>query len=252
MKYEELKLKIPVESASYNAESRAAVKQITDIFTERLKIGSNKIIVSTNLKQGLPLENINKIAGPLIEAWAGEILVDAMVSGNRYCLENVEIQHRLDMADIVLQFKKQNTVTVANVDVKATSNGIKGSGKSPNITSFSRIRTAYVVDPDYMFIILSLRYSVYSDRDSGTDLSRGIIEITDVNAYDLKFISASDISYNPALGTGQVQIKDIHHVSEQYRTTWEMCQLLDKKYLMSSRRTIEDFIREAGRNGWLQ
>lgn len=86
MKYEELKLKIPVESASYNAESRTAVKQITDIFTERLKTSSNKIIVSTNLKQGLPLENINKIAGPLIEAWAGEILVDAMVSGNRYCL----------------------------------------------------------------------------------------------------------------------------------------------------------------------
>lgn len=73
-----------------------------------------------------------------------------------------------------------------------------------------------------------------------------------MNAYDLKFISASDISYNPALGTGQVQIKDIHHVSEQYRTTWEMCQLLDKKYLRSSRRTIEGFIREAGRNGWLQ
>ena len=69
---------------------------------------------------------------------------------------------------------------------------------------------------------------------------------------DLKFISDADINYNPALGTGQIQIKDIHYVTYQYRTTWEMCQLLDQKYLHSSRRTIEDFYREARKNKWIK
>lgn len=41
----------------------------------------------------------------------------------------------------------------------------------------------------------------------------GVMEIVDYNAYDLKFISDADISYNPALGTGQIQIKDIHYVT---------------------------------------
>ena len=58
--------------------------------------------------------------------------------------------------------------------------------------------------------------------------------------------------YNPALGTGQIQIKDIHYVTYQYRTTWEMCKLLDQKYLHSSRRTIEDFYREATKNQWIK
>ena len=35
------------------------------------------------------------------------------------------------------------------------------------------------------------------------------MEIIDYNAYDLKYIGDSDINYNPALGTGQIQIKDI-------------------------------------------
>ena len=78
------------------------------------------------------------------------------------------------------------------------------------------------------------------------------MEVVDYNAYDLKFISDADISYNPALGTGQIQIKDIHYVTYQYRTTWEMCQLLDQKYLNSSRRTIEDFYREAKKNKWIK
>jgi hypothetical protein len=30
----------------------------------------------------------------------------------------------------------------------------------------------------------------------------GVMEVVGQNAYDLKFISAPDLSYNPALGTG--------------------------------------------------
>ena len=76
--------------------------------------------------------------------------------------------------------------------------------------------------------------------------------MTSHNAYDLKYISDSDINYNPALGTGQIQIKDIHYVTYQYRTTWQFCQLLDSKYLKSSRRTINDFYREAKNNKWIK
>lgn len=80
----------------------------------------------------------------------------------------------------------------------------------------------------------------------------GIMEIVDYHVYDLKFISDVDLNYNPALGTGQIQIKDIHYVSYQYRSTWEFCQLLDAKYLRSSRRTIQDWYREATKNGWIK
>ena len=253
MKYSDLIFKIPQESSTYKEDSKFVVDQIIEILNERKNIGDNKIIINTNLKSGLPLENINKIAGPMIEAWAGEVFSGIRdIDDNKYNLINVETQERLGMADIILQFKKTDRVLVGNVDVKATANDIPNSGKGPNITSFSRIRTAYVVDPDYMFILLSIKHKVYSEKNKNTGLVDGIMEVVDYNAYDLKFISDDDISYNPALGTGQIQIKDIHYVSYQYRTTWEMCQLLDRKYLHSSRRTINDFYREAQRKKWIK
>ena len=253
MKYEDMIFKIPKEADTYREDSDFVLKQIIGILDDRKVMDDNKIIINTNLKLGLPLENINKIAGPMIEAWAGEVFSGIRDNlDNVYSLINVEAQERLGMADIILQFKKGNRVLTGNVDVKATANDIPNSGKGPNITSFSRIRTAYVVDPDYMFIILSIKHKVYSERNKETGLVDGIMEVVDYNAYDLKFISNEDINYNPALGTGQIQIKDIHYVTYQYRTTWEMCQLLDQKYLHSSRRTIEDFYREAKKNKWIK
>lgn len=253
VKYEDLIFKIPQESATYREDSAFVIQQITDILDSRRLANDNKIIINTNLKMGLPLENINKIAGPMIEAWAGEVFAgirDDM--DNDYHLINVETQERLGMADIVLQFRKGASVLTGNVDVKATANDIPNSGKRPNITSFSRIRTAYVKDPDFMFIVLSIRHHVYSERNKDTGLVDGVMEVVGYNAYDLKFMSAADIIYNPSLGTGQIQIKDIHYVTYQYRTTWEMCQLLDQKYLRSSKRTIDDFYKEATENQWIK
>ena len=251
MRYEDLIFKIPQESPTYREDSEFVICQMTAILDARKRVGDNKIIINTNLKMGLPLENINKIAGPMIEAWAGEVFAGIRDnSDNEYQLINVEAQERLGMADIILQFRKSGRVLTGNVDVKATANDIPNSGKGPNITSFSRIRTAY--DPDYMFIILSIKHRVYSERNKQTGLVDGIMEVVDYNAYDLKFISDADINYNPALGTGQIQIKDIHYVTYQYRTTWEMCQLLDQKYLHSSRRSIDDFCREARKNKWIK
>lgn len=253
MKYEDLKLKIPKESNTYKEDSEFAIKQIKSILDEHIKNGDNKIIINTNLKMGLPLENINKLAGPMIEAWSQEVFAGIRdIDNNPYHLINVEAQERLGMADIILQFKKNNNVITANVDVKATADDIENSGKGPNITSFSRIRTAYVQDPDFLFVILSIKHKVYVEKNINTGLMDGIMEIVSHNEYDLKYISESDINYNPALGTGQIQIKDIHYVSIEFRTTWEMCKLLDKKYLNSSRKTIQDFIREANKNGWIR
>ena len=77
------------------------------------------------------------------------------------------------------------------------------------------------------------------------------MEIVDFNAYDLKYISESDISYNPALGTGQIQIKDIHYVTTQIRTTWEFCKLLDKKCI-ASKKGYEQWLKYAIQNGWIK
>lgn len=251
--YHSLKFKIPVESDCYQESSDFVISQILKILDEQKKRNDNKIILNTNLKLGLPLENINKIAGPMIEAWACEVFAGVRDNDfNEYNLINVEAQERLGMADIILQFKKNDKVITGNVDVKATANDIPNSGKSPNITSYSRIRTAYITDPDFIFIILSLKHKVYVSRNNITKLMDGIMEIVDHNAYDLKYLGDEDISYNPALGTGQIQVKDIHYVSRKIRTTWEMCQLLDMKYLHSSKRNIDDFIIEARKNKWIK
>lgn len=80
----------------------------------------------------------------------------------------------------------------------------------------------------------------------------GIMEVVKYNAYDIKYISNSDLSYNPALGTGQLQIRDIHYVNIENRTTWEFCKLLDSKYLSSSKRTFDDWLALATQYGWIK
>lgn len=253
MNYEDFLFKVPVESSDYRENSDFVIQQIESIIKEAIDNQRNKIFINTNLRLGLPMENINKIAGPFVEAWAFEVFYEEFQKQqSEYDLVNVETMTRLNMADVVLQFKKRSTAVVANVDVKATSKDIEKSGKAPNITSYSRIRTAYVKDPDFMFVILSLKHKVYSDRNIATGLMDGVMEVVDFNAYDLKYISALDISYNPALGTGQIQIKDIHYVTRQDRTVWEFCQLLDSKYLRSRDKTIATWEREARKNGWIK
>ena len=105
MKYEDFIFKIPKESPDYKKDSDFVIQQIVDILNERKKLNDNKIIINTNLKSGLPLENINKIAGPMIEAWAGEVFSGIRDNDDHsYHLINVETQKRLGMSDIILQF----------------------------------------------------------------------------------------------------------------------------------------------------
>lgn len=253
--YDDLYLKIPKESEDYIPCSDFVIESVEKIIQKAMDDGNNKIIINTNLKLGIPMENVNKIAGPFIEAWAYErfscILEDI---NNEYKLVNVEAGERLNMADVILQFqilRKRQTSVTAQVDVKATSNDIPNSGKSPNITSFARIRTAYIKDPDYMFIILSIKHRVYSTRDDESMMMMGVMEIVDFNAYDLKFLSSLDISYNPALGSGQLQVRDIHYVTREDKTTWDFCKMLDRKCI-ASRTGYDGWLRYAKQYGWIK
>ena len=255
VEYNKLILKVPQESEDYKECSDFVVSSVEEIIQKAMDEERNKIIINTNLRLGIPMENVNKIAGPFVEAWAHEVFSDVLEDEkNKYRLINVEAGERLNMADVILQFKRkrklQSSVT-ANIDVKATSNDIKRSGKSPNITSFARIRTAYVKDPDYLFVILSIKHKVYSEREHKTKMMMGVMEIVDFNAYDLKYLSSQDISYNPALGSGQLQVRDIHYVSKEIRTTWEFCQLLDKKCL-ASRTGFAGWLRYAKQYEWIK
>lgn len=255
-KYKDLNFKIPEESKDYSEASDFVIKTIEDILARSIKNGDNRIVINTNLRNGLPMENINKIAGPFVEAWAGELFESiAQNDQNEWNLVHSETCPRLGMADIILQFKKKTTfgsVVTANVDSKATAEDLEKSVKSPNITSFARIRSAYIEDADFIFVILSLKHKVYCQKNHKTGLMDGIMEVVKYNAYDIKYISEPDLSYNPALGTGQLQIKDIHYVNLVNRTTWEFCQLLDDKFLSSSKRTFDDWLVLANQNGWIK
>jgi hypothetical protein len=227
---------------------------MSSILQNRLDRGLNKIFIRTNLKRGLPLENINKVAGPFVEAWALEVFEE--INGdpkNPYALIHVEAGARLDPYDIILQFKKRNgneDAITSYVDAKATAEDIPTSGKSPNITSYKRIRSSYVKDPDYLFVILSLKHKVYAEKSGDLGITNGIMEVTSFSTYDIKYLSDRDISYNPSLGTGQIQIRDIHYVSLEVRTAWEFCQLLDRKFISS--KGNDAFVKMATKEGWIK
>ncbi|MGI4791736.1 MAG: hypothetical protein ACRYFS_23185 [Janthinobacterium lividum] len=248
--------KIPVEAPDYKICSDFIIGQISAIMADALSVGNNKIFIHTNLKRGLPLENINKIAGPFVEAWAMEQFENiADIFDNAYKLIYAEAGRRLDAHDIILQFRradKQAGYVSAYVDVKATAEDILSSGKSPNITSYARIRSEYINDPDYIFIVLSLKHRVFSEKQKDTGMTNGIMEVVSYSVYDLKFISEADLSYNPSLGTGQLQIRDIHYVQLVARTTWDFCQMLDAKFMRSRSRGEEGWLLMAKKYGWVK
>lgn len=251
-RYSELNLKEPKQSKHYGDWSNFVISTTKKIIKQQIASGDNKIVINTSLKLGLPMENINKLAGPLIEAWAFKIFSEQL-GKSQFQIVNIEAGERLNMTDIVLQVKRSELeqAIVGNIDVKSTSQDIPTSGKSPNITSFARMRSAYIQDPNFIFIVLSLKHKMYSSKDESTGMINNIMEVIDYNSYDLKHISSSDISYNPALGTGQVQIRDIHYVKEEIRTTFEFCKMLDQK-VIASKKGFDGWYGYAKQNGWIE
>ena len=77
-----LELKKAIDLEKYNEYSEFVTTKLNEIFKELIATGQNQIILNTNLKAGLPMENINKIAGPIMEAWAQEKLLD--IVGNDF------------------------------------------------------------------------------------------------------------------------------------------------------------------------
>jgi hypothetical protein len=92
--------------------SQFILERIEGILNEAISGGANRIIININLRHGLPWKNINKIAGPFVEAWSFEVFQNiANEPNNDYELINVEAKERLYMADITLQFKNQRRIT---------------------------------------------------------------------------------------------------------------------------------------------
>ncbi|MGI2271811.1 hypothetical protein [Staphylococcus cohnii] len=241
------------ESEDYNYISNTIINSINNVFKKAFEQKKTKIIVNTSLKHGLPKENINKIAGPVVEAWTQEIFEEINIDSNNINLIEVNLPTRLDIADLILTFKINGKIITVCCDVKSTSYDIPNSGKSPNITSFTRIRDAYTKNPDFIFLIISIKHRLTTkEKANENKLIDGSFDIMDSHVYDLKYLSDRDLSYNPALGSGQIQARNIHNVSLTTRTSYEFCKLLDQKYLNSSKRTKEDWLREAQKNKWIK
>lgn len=68
----EIIFKIPEENENYPKASDFIISKIDAIMKKSFQEEKNLIFIHTNLKRGLPLENINKVAGPFVEAWALE------------------------------------------------------------------------------------------------------------------------------------------------------------------------------------
>lgn len=137
MAYETHEFKVPQEDEDYSECSHFVLQHCDAIMKDAMDSGRNKICIDTNLKLGLPMENIHRVAGPFVEAWAYEVFAEvAEDDDNRYSLVHVEAGERLNFADVILQFKierKRSSSVTGHVDVKATSSDIANAGKSPNI-----------------------------------------------------------------------------------------------------------------------
>ena len=93
-----MELKKAIDLEKYNEYSEFVTTKLNEIFKELIVTGQNQIILNTNLKAGLPMENINKIAGPIMEAWAQEKLLDIVGNDDDTIKKIIECA-RLDMAD---------------------------------------------------------------------------------------------------------------------------------------------------------
>ena len=60
--------KFPKESALYPKMSDGVCGAIRNIIQEAINSGNNKIFIRTNLKRGLPLENINRVLSDFNQA----------------------------------------------------------------------------------------------------------------------------------------------------------------------------------------
>jgi len=58
------------------------------------------------------------------------------------------------------------------------------------------------------------------------------------------------LNYNSALGTGQLQIRDVHYVEEEKKTVEEFIKMIDDKFIKST--GIDSWLKIAHQNNWLK
>jgi hypothetical protein len=249
-----MSLKMPLESADYWEKSRYVRTRLEKLFNSAIAGGDNEIRITTNLRQGLPLSNVNQLAGAFIEAWAQERL-ELVMKGlegydqGDYQLLAVENGERGGLADIMLRFGRGKQILAADVDVKATAADIPGAGKGPNVTSYAKIRNQYLADPDYIFIILAVEHTVRS-RPLPDGKAESVMKVASCRLFDLKAVADKDLVFNPSLGHGQLQIRQIQHMEVgPKRTTADFCALLDAKYVASKGEAA--LLELAEEKGWL-
>lgn len=246
---------MPAERADYWERSDYVRTRLEKLFNSTLKSGENEIRISTSLRQGLPLSNINQLAGAFIEAWAQERLELVMKGLEGYELDHYQLSavangERGGLADIMLQFKRGKQTLEAGVDVKATASDIPGSGRMPNITSYAKIRNQYLTDPNYIFIVVSFEHAVRNEI-SKDGRGEGVMKISACKVFDLKAVADRDLVFNPALGKGQLQIRQIQHMDVgTKRSTADFCALLDAKYVANKGEAA--FVALAAEEGWLE
>ena len=74
------------------------------------------------------------------------------------------------------------------------------------------------------------------------------MQISNYKVYDIKYVSAKDLNYNPSLGTGRLQIRDIHYVEEERKTTEEFIKIIDDKHVKS--KGVAAWSELAEQHGW--
>jgi len=76
------------------------------------------------------------------------------------------------------------------------------------------------------------------------------MQVTAFHVYDIKYVSAKDLNYNPALGTGQMQIRDIHYVDEERKTAEQFIKMIDDKYIKSN--GLKFWVKLAEKFDWIK
>lgn len=210
---------------TYCEQSKQIQGLIYDIFSKATTDETiNKVLLSTNLKRGLPVKDIHKLAGPLTDEWVYQVLNEiAENPNNKYGIYCVESKDSSSLDDVSFKIKGINETILVDVKSASLEKGNR-AGKSSNLTSFRKIRPHYINNPDSIFIILSVKNGPFIEDD----IRKGFI-MTSFNVFDLKLVKEEELKFNTAMGD-QFQIGNSMKVTQVDRTTSDFINLIDKKY----------------------
>lgn len=238
--YECIDLKNLKESSDYQAYSELVIRHFRRIIKNRITKKQNNIKFNITLKIGLSNNNVDRFGEDIVKAWLYEILKEDKELDSKS--SNIRRTEKQTVADILLQFKISNIHIINQevlMDVKTSSNMSKDN-KILNIISFERLRSSYTNNPDYLFIIIFLKYKIQIKKESEKKNFFVNIDVTDFEIFDLKFISDFVIKFSGSSNIGQIQIKNENNTSIIYRTTSEFCEMLDKKNLFLLKKDLKN------------